>query len=490
MKLSKYLNKYPYVFDKDYFDHEIEGIYENSKQVTNNSVFVAMNGYKSKGINYIEEAIEKGARTIILDDINYYQNDHSNINFLYVKSSKVELARLLKWYYRNYHQPIFIGVTGTNGKTTVTNLVYEFFLRQKKKVIYLGTSIIKSFVLEEKIQKTMNTTPCITQIYENVYENDYDYVVMEVSSQGICEGRILGIDFDVVCFTNITQDHLDYHRTMDNYASAKARLIEGLNDDAIVILNEEMAYYKTLKELSICKLLTYSKNAFSNNATLVGRLITRNIDSMTIAVWENNKIFEMNCRLVGDFNLENILASYLIISSLGYKKEDIINFYPTFKPVRGRMNVYKLKQDLKELSIVVDYAHTPEGLKQVIEYYVQIKTKNLRTIIGCGGERDHEKRPIMGLIATKLSDYTYFTEDNSRNELVNDIIDDICRGAYNKNYEIIYTRERAIDKAIADASDQDIILLLGKGAEEYITSTTKRSFSDLEYIEKLGGKRC
>lgn len=488
MKLSVYLNQY--YFDKEYFDHEIEGIYENSKEVKKNSVFVAIDGYRNKGINYVEEAIKKGAKTIVLEETNYYQNSYTDINFLYVKSSKVELARMLKWFYSGFPRPIYIGVTGTNGKTTVTNLVYSFLVKQKKKVLYLGTSCIKSYTNEEKYQKTVNTTPCITQIYHNVYGDNYNYVIMEASSQGICEGRLLGIDFDIVCFTNITQDHLDYHHTMDNYANAKARLIEKLEDHAILILNEEMSYYQTLKELSICHLLTYSKNAFSNNATIVGRLITREVDTMTIAIWENNKIFEMKCHLVGDFNLENILASYLIISALGYKKDDLIQFYPTFMPVKGRMNVYKLKLNQKELSIIVDYAHTPEGLKQVIEYYAKIKKKNLRTIIGCGGERDHEKRPIMGMIATKLSDYTYFTEDNSRSESVIEIIDDICRGAYNKNYEIIYTREKAIDRAIHDANDQDIILLLGKGAEEYIVSVNQRPFSDLEYIEKLGGRQC
>lgn len=490
MKLSVYLKHCRYAWKKEYFDHEIEGIYENSKQVKQNSVFVTINGYKSKGINYIEEAIEKGAKTIVLEDSMYYQHAYTTINFLYVKSSKVELARLLKWYYSSYPKPIYIGVTGTNGKTTITNLVYSFLVSQKKKVLYLGTSCIKSFITEEQEQKTVNTTPCITQIYQNVYAYPYDYVVMEASSQGICEGRLLGIEFNIICFTNITQDHLDYHHTMDNYAHAKARLIEGLNENAVLILNEEMAYYNVLKELSICHLMTYSKNAFSNNATIVGRLITRESNAMTVAIWENSKVFEMTCRLVGDFNLENILASYLIITALGYKRENIIAFFPSFTPVRGRMNVYKLRTDEKELTIVVDYAHTPEGLKQVIEYYTKIKNKNLRTIIGCGGERDHDKRPIMGMIATKLSDYTYFTEDNSRSESVVDIIDDICQGAYNKNYETIYMRENAIEKAISDANDQDIILLLGKGAEEYIVGTEKRKFSDLEYIEKRGGKQC
>ncbi len=489
MKVSSYLNQYG-LKSQNLFDHDVSGIYEKSSEVIENSVFVALKGYKKKGINYIDEAIKNGAKTIFYDDESYVQKDMFNINFFLVKSSKVELARLLKWFYKDAVKPIMIGITGTNGKTTVANLVYEFLKHHQKRVIYFGTSIIKRFIEQEYVETSSNTTPSITTLYHHLFENAYQYVVMEVSSQGIMEGRVLGMKFDIACYTNITQDHLDYHHTMDNYASAKARLALSLDDDSTLILNEDMAYYQMLKETSIAKLLTYSTNVFSNNATILGRLVKRDINEMTLAIWEGAACFEIKSKLLGDFNLENLLASYLILKSLGFTKKEVTTFYPTFSPVRGRMNVYQLKKKDENLYIVIDFAHTPEGLRQVIEYFLKIKTKRLVTIMGCGGNRDHEKRPIMGHIATKLSDYTYFTEDNSRDEEVENIIFDICKGAYSKNYEIIYQRKDAIDKAIQDAHHNDIILLLGKGSEEYIVRKTKVLFSDLSYIESLGGKKC
>lgn len=488
LKISEYVNK-GYFHLNHFFDHEISGIFENSKEVIPNGIFVAIKGYQSSGIHFIDDAIYHGAKTIICDeDCNIKEID--GINFIFVKSSKVELARLLKWFYQDYKKPIMIGITGTNGKTTVSNIVYDFLVKKGKKAIYIGTSKIKAFYEVETIESTNNTTPCICKIYEKLFEREYEYCVMEVSSQGIMEDRVIGIHFDIVCFTNITQDHLDYHKTMDNYANAKARLAIGLDENAVLILNEDMAYFHLLREISLAKLLTYSVNSFSNNASVLGRLVDRGIDQMKMAIWENKTCFEISSKLIGDFNLENLLASYLIIQSLHFARKEIVQFYPTFSPVLGRMNVFKLNNGNKEIYVVIDFAHTPEGVRQVVEYFLKIKTNHLITIMGCGGNRDHEKRPIMGNIVTKLTDFTYFTEDNSRSEKVENIINDICKGAYSKNYTIIYKRKEAIDLAIKNSEDKDIILLLGKGSEEYIITNTKQSFSDIAYIEKMGGIRC
>lgn len=488
MKISEYVEN-GYISPNQYFDHEISGIFENSKDVLPDSIFVAVKGYQSSGINYIGDAISHGAKTIIYDE-DYSIQKLKGINFILVKSSKTELARLLKWFYRGRPKPIMIGITGTNGKTTVSNIVYDFLVKREKPIVYIGTSKIKKFYQIETVESTNNTTPCISKIYRALFEKAYTYCVMEVSSQGIMEDRVLGIHFDIVCFTNITQDHLDYHKTMDNYANAKARLAIGLDEQSILILNEDMAYFSLLKEISLAKLFTYSINPFSNNASVLGRLVDRNINQMQMAIWENNTCFEISSKLIGDFNLENLLASYLILKALHFQRKEIVDFYPTFTPVLGRMNVFRLLKEEKEIYIVIDFAHTPEGVKQVVEYFLKIKTNHLITIMGCGGNRDHEKRPIMGNIVTKYTDFTYFTEDNSRLEKVEDIIDDICKGVYSKNYRIVYKRKEAIDLAIQQSEDQDILLLLGKGSEEYIITDKKQSFSDIAYIEQIGGIRC
>ncbi len=478
---------YPEIVD-GIINHKVSCIIENSKEAVENSIFVAINGYRTKGKNFIEEAILKGAKTIIYDDENV--KIIKNINYVFVKSCKVELARLLKWFYHTRKKPYIIGITGTNGKTTVSTILYEFFKKKNKKVLYIGTSQIKSFASYEMITKITNTTPSIVTIYQNIYQEIFDYVVMEVSSQGIMEGRVLGIEYDIACFTNITQDHLDYHKNMDNYANAKNRLAIGLKDDGILVLNEEMSYYTMIKESSLAKLVTYSSNHFSNNATYLGRLTNRNLDSMEMVIWEKGNCFTLTTSLIGDFNLENILASFSILRSIGFSKKEVIEFYPQFSSVKGRMNVYKLNKDDSIIYLVVDFAHTPEGVKQVLEYFCKVKKKRLFTIIGCGGNRDRDKRPIIGQITTKLSDYTYFTEDNSRLENIKDIINDICTGAYSKNYEIIYQRNKAIDVAINNANNDDIILILGKGSEEYIISKTVKEFSDIQYLEELGAIRC
>lgn len=355
--------------------------------------------------------------------------------------------------------------------------------------MWVGTGGIKSSINKiEKVIESTNTTPDIVKIYRYIYKNYYDYVIMEVSSQGIAEGRVLGIHFNVVTLTNITQDHLDYHNTMDNYAFTKARIAFNLTEEDFLIVNNDANYASLFENASLAKLKTYNSGLKSNKCTITGKIIDKSFENMKIAIWKNKECFEIVTKLIGNFNLDNILAAYLILDSLGVNKETIIKCIEDFKPVAGRMNYFDLNVNNKHLNVIVDYAHTPDGIRQVIQYFKEFTTNKIIVVVGCGGNRDKDKRHKIGNIATELADEVYFTEDNSRNEDVNEIISQIISTTNQKNYKIITNRQLAIERAISNSNENGTILILGKGAERYIVSENIINFSDIEYVKSLNNK--
>lgn len=481
MRIKKYFdNYYKNVIINN--NHNVKDIVENSKMASLDSVFVAIKGYKHNGIDYIEEAIKNGAKTIIFDEEISFSN--KNVNFIKVCDAKVELARLLNWFYQKKSKPKIIAVTGTNGKTSVTMYTFNALKKLNINCLLIGTEENISFYNGRlRYIRASNTTPSITMIYQLMMEHPYKYLIMEASSQGICEGRLLGLTFRVACFTNITQDHLDYHKTMDNYANAKSRIVYQLEDEGILILNRDMNYFTEIKKLSINRIYTYSIQ--DDTAMIYGRIIDRKIGGMKVAIDTLSKKKIINTKLMGDFNLENLLATYTILHSLNLEDALIVDLLENISAVKGRMNLFLLNKAY----IVVDFAHTPDGIKQVLEYFDKIKRKKIITIIGCGGHRDISKRPIMANVATTYSDLVIFTEDNSRDEDVNKIISDMEKGAINNKYLIEPDRKKALDLAIEMAESEDIICILGKGSETEIISKEIKKFSDIDYIRNLGGKR-
>ena len=314
-------------------------------------------------------------------------------------------------------------------------------------------------------------------MYDFLDNEGIEYLVMEVSSQGISEGRVLGLEFDVIAYTNITQDHLDYHKTMDNYAHVKSDLLYYSKPTTTLILNKEMEYFDLLKGKSLLKTYTFSTKG--NSATINSKIINKSLNGME---FEIDGLIAFT-KLIGDFNLDNLTLVYSILKALGFKKELILGFFETITPVRGRMNVYKLNDRF----IIIDYAHTPDGVSQVLKYMSHVKTGNILTVIGCGGNKDKSKRSIMGSITTSISDHVIFTSDNSRAEEFSDIVNDITKDLKCSNFEVIKSRSEAIDKAISVSSCGDIICILGKGAEEYIIEKEIIPFSDILYIESFGG---
>ena len=481
MKIKKYFD----IYYKDMIvnhNHSVKDIVENSKMASLNSVFVAIRGYKHNGINFIEEAIKNGAKTIIFDEeISYF---NKNVNFVKVSDARVELARLLNWFYHRRNKPKIIAVTGTNGKTSVTMYTFNALKRLNINCLLIGTEENISFYNGRlRYIRSSNTTPSIITIYQFMMEHPYKYIIMEASSQGICEGRLLGLKFKVVCFTNITQDHLDYHKTMDNYANAKSRIIYQLEDKGMLILNKDMNYFSQLKRLCINRVYTYSMQ--DETAMIYGKILDRKIGRMQLAIDTLYKKKIVNTKLIGNFNLENLLATYTILHSLHFDDALIVELLENMSAVKGRMNLFLLNK----VYIVVDFAHTPDGIKQVLEYFNLVKTKKIITVIGCGGHRDVSKRPIMANVATTYSDLVIFTEDNSRDENVNDIIADMEKGAINHTYLIEPDRKKALDLAIEKAESEDIICILGKCSETEIISKEIKKFSDIDYIRNLGGKR-
>ena len=480
MYLNKIYNK------KNILNHKVSKITDFVDDIIKDSIFVAIKGYNYNGINYIGEAISNGAKTIVYDqNINideFISNENISINFIKVIDSKVELAKLLKIFYNKKKYPKIIVVTGTNGKTSTTNYLYQILKKNNHNTLLIGTNYIYKFVdTNETMEKTKNTTLKITRIYELMFEKKYEYVIMEASSQGIEEGRLLGLLFDVVCFTNITQDHLDYHKTMDNYVHSKSKIIYSLKENGTLILNYDMAYFNYLKKISLKNTITYS--LYNKEADYYMENFKSKIFKINSSIDNESNYIETN--LIGSFNLENLLAAYCIFKSLNLNVLKFTKNTQFIKHVKGRMNLYKMN----DFYVLIDFAHTPDGVYRVLNDFSTMNYNKIITVIGCGGCKDKEKRHIIGNYATKYSDYVIFTEDNSRSELIEDIVKDIIIDVKTDNYEIIYDRVFAIEKALLIAKKDDIILILGKGSEEFIVKNEIIKHSDIDFIENKGAIR-
>jgi len=434
----------------------------DSRKVEYGDTFIALKGIKEDGHDYILDAIKNGATKIIAEKGNY------SVDTKIVCDTNLYLSNYLKKkYYDKISKLKIIGITGTNGKTTTCYLIYQALNMLNIKCAYIVTLGFINLEYEEKLN---NTTPDILSLYEMLLylsDNDYKYVAMEVSSQGLAYNRVDSILFDYAVFTNLTIDHLDFHKTMENYAKEKQKLFKKLKPDGKTIINNDDEYKDYfLQEDSI----TYG---FSNS--------DYQIDSIDSKI--DGTIFKVNgdsyhTKLIGKHNVYNILIVIIILKELKINNEKIKDLISKLNHARGRMDTIKYKNNL----IIIDYAHTPDAVEKIINSVKKIGN-NLITVLGCGGNRDKSKRPIMGLVATKLSDKVIFTSDNPRFEDPNSIINDIIQNLDKKNYEIEVNRKKAIKKGIQKLNKNDILLILGKGHEDYqIISDQKYHFSDMEVV--------
>lgn len=426
----------------------------DSRKVVEGDTFVAIK-YNNDGHNYIEDAIKNGAKKIICEHGLY------SVETLIVKDTHEYLVNYLKEKYYNKIKDLkLIAVTGTNGKTTSCYLISQLLNKSGIKCGYIGTI---GFYINDKIKNLNNTTPDILDMYEMLLEckeKGCEYVVLEASSHALEQNRLKGLLFDYAIFTNLTIDHLDYHKTMESYAKSKQKLLSMLKQNGKVIVNVDSEYkdYFILKDKTITYGINDSDYKISN-----------------ISIKKENTNFKINdeefkTKLIGEFNIYNMTVCIILMKLLNLK-----NIIFDLEPPKGRMEKIKYNDNL----IIIDYAHTPDAVENVLKTVKQLNYDNIYTIIGCGGNRDKSKRKIMGEISTELSNYVIFTSDNPRNEEPISILNDMTSSLKNNNYAIIENRESAIIRGIQLMQKSDILLVLGKGHEEYqIIGNIKYDFSD------------
>lgn len=437
----------------------------DSRKIQKGDTFIALKSHND-GHDYIEDAIKKGATKIIaekgvfsvdtqiVDDTHKYLVD-------YLKENYWEKIKDLK----------IIGMTGTNGKTTTCYLIHKSLNDLNIKCAYIGTI---GFYINEKIKDLNNTTPDILDIYEMLLyakEMGCKVVVMEVSSHALALNRVDGIEFDYAIFSNLTQDHLDYHETMSKYLEAKQKLFSQLRNEKQAILNFDSDYYK-----DFCK---EENNNISYGFNGGNYQITNYKSSITGSNFTINNSINYKTNLIGKHNIYNLLCVIIVLKQIGLEDEQIQSEISKLDCPKGRMD----RIDYRDNLIIVDYAHTPDAVENVIDCIKELNPSHIYTIIGCGGNRDKKKRPIMGEIATSKSDYVIFTSDNPRYENPQDIINAMTVNLSKKNYEIEINREKAIIRGIQIINKNDILLVLGKGHETYqIIGNTKIDMDDKKII--------
>ncbi len=480
MTLNKILENIDFKTIQGSLDKTVHTVIFDSRQVTKDDLFVAVRGTITDGHQYIETAITKGATTIVCEEVP--ENINQDITILQVPDSGKALSLLAANFYGNPSREMkVVGVTGTNGKTTIATLLYNLFEKAGYKSGLLST--VENYIHTAVIPST-HTTPDPIQIQSlmrQMVETGCDYCFMEVSSHAIKQERIAGIDFNGGIFTNITHDHLDYHKTFKDYLYTKKRFFDDLPQTAFAIINNDDINSKIM--VQNCRAKTYSYSLFSP-VDFHAKILQTDFTATHILL--NNR--EVWVKLIGKFNIANLLAIYGAATLLGLSEEETLLHLSELNPVKGRMETILLKDNK---TVVIDYAHTPDALKNILEVLNDIETKgeNIITVFGAGGNRDKTKRPEMGEIAAKLSSKIIITSDNPRNENPETIIEDIFAGIpieKRKNTLTITDRKSAIKTAIMMANENDIILIAGKGHEDYQEiKGVKHHFSDKETVEEI-----
>ena len=441
----------------------------DSRKVVKGDTFIALKGNTVDGHDFIDSAIKNGAEKIICEHGKY---DVDTINV----SDTHEYLKdyLVNNYSKEFEDLKLIGVTGTSGKTTTCFLTYQILNKLGIKTCYIGTI---GCYIDNDVVELSNTTPDILELYNlllTAKEKGCKVIVMEVSSHSLAEERIKGLKFDVCAFTNLSQDHLDFHKTMEEYCKCKVKIVNYLKDRGKIIVNVDDEYSKYF----ICdKSLSLGING-SNYKIKEFHMENTHTD---ILFNVNNDSYEVRTNLIGKFNVYNYLTSLALINNLGISVNDIINVTDSINAPVGRAQIIKVGTSIA----VIDYAHKPDAVSKIIPLFREVTKGKIITIIGCGGDRDPKKRPIMGNIATSLSDYVILTNDNPRTEDEKLIMKDILEGITTDNYEVIYDRKDAIKKGISMLKDNDCLLILGKGHEDYqIIGRTKIHLSDYEEVIK------
>ncbi len=443
-------------------------------------MFVAVVGVTVDGHRFIEQAIAKGAKVVVCEVLPEIVDEA--ITYLIVDNSAQALGVYANNFYEEPSKKLkLVGITGTNGKTTSATILHELFQHLGYQVGLLSTIENK---INNKILDTKFTTPdalTINQLLDEMVEEGCDYCFMEVSSHAIEQGRVSGLHFEGAIFSNITHDHLDYHKTFDNYIKAKKKLFDNLPKTAFALTNKDDKRGIVMLQNCIANKQTYALNAM---ADFRARLVDNSFEGLLLEI-ENKEVW---FRLTGAFNAYNLLAIYASAVLLGENEEDVLKYLSMIQPAKGRFEQLVSKDNIRA---IVDYAHTPDALKNVLETIREIRVagEKIITLIGCGGDRDAEKRPKMAGIASKLSDKVVLTSDNPRSEDPDKIIADMKKGIDLSNVRkclSITDRREAIKTACMLAGPGDIVLVAGKGHEDYQEiKGVRHPFDDKKILEEI-----
>lgn len=459
---------------------EISEIVFDSRKAVKNSLYIAIKGTLVDGHQYIPSAIEKGTKAIVCEVLP--EQKEEGIIYIKVENSSKVLGLLASNFYGNPSEKLtLVGVTGTNGKTSVSTLLFDIFKKMGYSSVLISTV---EYRIGDEVFPSTHTTPDIitlNKILSKAVEQGCQYAFMEVSSHGIHQGRIDGLNFRIAGFTNITHDHLDYHKTFLEYLNTKKRFFDELPQTAVAITNIDDKNGLVMLQNTKAKKKTY---AVKTLADYHGKLLELDFNGMLLDF--NGKEFWTT--LTGKFNVYNLLLVFAIARELGFEENEILTTISQLKRVNGRFEVLKSQGGI---IFVVDYAHTPDALENILDSINEIRTKNERliTVFGCGGDRDREKRPEMGKVATRKSTLAIITSDNPRTEDPAQIIKEIEAGVESQNFSKYITipdRKEAIKMAIKFAEPKDIVLVAGKGHETYQEiNGVRHHFDDKETILEL-----
>ena len=459
---------------------EISEIVFDSRKAVKNSLYIAIKGTLVDGHQYISSAIEKGAKAIVCEVLP--EQKEEGIIYIKVENSSKVLGLLASNFYGNPSEKLtLVGITGTNGKTSVSTLLFDIFKKMGYSSVLISTV---EYRIGDEVFPSTHTTPDIITLNKILYkavEQGCQYAFMEVSSHGIHQGRIDGLNFRIAGFTNITHDHLDYHKTFLEYLNTKKRFFDELPQTAVAITNIDDKNGLVMLQNTKAKKKTY---AVKTLADYHGKLLELDFNGMLLDF--NGKEFWTT--LTGKFNVYNLLLVFAIARELGFEENEILTVISQLKRVNGRFETLKSEGGIV---FVVDYAHTPDALENILDSINDIRTKNERliTVFGCGGDRDKEKRPEMGKVATRKSTLAIITSDNPRTEDPAQIIKEIEAGVESQNFSKYITipdRKEAIKMAIKFAEPKDIVLVAGKGHETYQEiNGVRHHFDDKETILEL-----
>lgn len=461
---------------------DIFGIQSDSRKVERGFLFVAVRGTVADGHAYIADAIEKGVAVIVCEAIP--EGLDGKCTFVVVRDSAASLGKLVsQWYGNPSEKLVLVGVTGTNGKTTIATLLYNMFRKMGHKVGLIST--ICNYIDDEAVP-TEHTTPdslTLHSLIARMVDVGCEYAFMEVSSHSIDQKRISGLSFEGGIFTNLTRDHMDYHKTVENYLKAKKKFFDDLPASAFALTNLDDRSGMVMLQNTVAKKLTYSLRTL---ADFKGKILESHFDGTEMEI--NNR--EVSVQFVGRFNAYNLLAVYGSAVALGKKPEEVLVILSTLHSVAGRFETIRSS---KGFTAIVDYAHTPDALTNVLNGIHDVLDGNghIITVVGCGGNRDKGKRPLMAKEAIRLSDQVILTSDNPRFEEPDAIIQDMATGLSAADMETtlcITDRKQAIKTAITLAHKGDVILVAGKGHEDYQEiKGVKHHFDDREVIRELIG---